>query len=136
MVCFNISLLLKIRDLLLVLRRIEVEVLEKLLINEESIASNSYDRVSLQNVSTHRKRSNSVPENRIQQMSANSESKAKSVSTLSLTASANTPPGNQSNNFEDNLSVTSVESTTTTTASVDSFEIALGLSASLNYPFL
>ncbi|CAG2100112.1 unnamed protein product [Medioppia subpectinata] len=121
------NLLLKIRDLLLVLRRIEVEVLEKLLTNEESIASNSYDKVSLHNVSNQRKRSNSVPENRIQQMSANSD-KTKSVSTLSLMTPSHSVP-KQTHDFEDNLSVTSVDSTTTTTASVDSFEIALAIDA-------
>ena len=124
------SLLLKIRDLLLVLRRIEIEVLEKLLINEETLSSNTCDQISLQNVSiqtTPRKRSNSVPENAFPKIEFNSENRMKSMSALSLVASNVAPK--LSAGYDDNLSIDSIESTTTTTASVDSFEIALGMTS-------
>ncbi|XP_054153058.1 lateral signaling target protein 2 homolog [Oppia nitens] len=124
------NLLLKIRDLLLVLRRIEIDVLEKLLINEENLISNNCDEISLQNITIQRKRSNSVPENRTQHVFLNINNKAKSISTLSLTTCIKSRSNKQTiDNFEDNLSVTSVESTTTTTTSEDSFEIALAIDA-------
>ena len=127
---FKLSILLKIRDLLLVLRRIEIEVLEKLLINEENTMNCGSDQLSLQNVEFQtkiRKRSNSVPESSsLVRVESNLNKRVKSVSNMSLIAS------NASQliaKYDDNLSLKSVDSITTTTASVDSFEIALGMSS-------
>lgn len=114
------------------MRQIEIEVLERLLINEETVVSSSSEDVSLQNVSLdiiHRKRSNSVPNTKLC-LSNNFQNKVKSASTLSLRTSMNTISNHSKNRItycDDNLSVNSIESTATTTASVDSFEIALGL---------
>ncbi len=121
-------MLLKIRDLLLVLRQIEIEVLEKLLINEETVVSTANDEISLQNVSLdiiERKRSNSVPNAKLSQ-SLNFQNKVKSASTLSLTSSLNTICDHSKNKLNSGDESLSINSLSTTSASVDSFEIALG----------
>lgn len=124
------------------MRPIEIEVLEKLLINEESVTQppNRDDISSCQNLTLdmnkdinrdiYRKRSNSEPNPN--SFSALQEIKVKSASTLSMMASlygSSNKSGKKSaiNNQVENTSITSVESMATTTASVDSFEIALGI---------
>ncbi len=110
------------------MRLIEIEVLEKLLINEETVVSASDDEISLQNVSLdiiQRKRSNSVPNPKLSQ-SLNLQNKVKSASTLSLMASLNTISNHSKNKLNCGDDSLSINSLSTTSASVDSFEIALG----------
>lgn len=115
----------------MVLRQIEIEALEKLLINEESLTNNFYDEEVLPSISSNinRKRCNSAPNSSQLRRSYSSESNLfKSASTLSMIPPLKTSKSIQTEcnrKLEDNVSVDS-NTTVTTTASDDSFEIALG----------